>query len=359
MPTPSSPHVALRCDASPRIGVGHLVRCLALADGLLARGWSVTLVGSVTGIPWVEDEVHRRGLQTLDAPDDPATLAALVDELGCAAVVLDGYHLDRATGAALRSRGTVVLAVVDGTWGADQEADLYLDQNLDAGPVDGPQVPPGAGQLLGLPHVLFRDSVLDQRRDRPEATARPPRVLTVFGGTDAQGAAPVVVPLVLATGLPVHVVAIAATDDLATALRPVADAGSLDVGAHLEVRSPTPDLAALAAGCDLVVTAAGTSVWELLCLGVPAALVRVAENQRVGYDAVIGRDVAVGLGSLDGLRDDEAAREHVVATLRDALTDPEGARRRADAGQALVDGRGRDRVVEALERAVAAKGAVA
>ncbi len=359
MPTPSSPHVALRCDASPRIGVGHLVRCLALADGLLARGWSVTLVGAVTGIRWVEDEVHRRGIPMRDAPADPAALVGLVTEIGCSAVVLDGYHLDTDTGAALRATGTVVLAIVDGTWGADQEADLYLDQNLGAGPVDGPQVPTAAEQLLGLRHVLFRDSVLAQRRARPPQPGRPPRVLTVFGGTDAQGAAPVVVPLVLATGLPLHVVAVAATDDIAAALHALADAGSPAEGAHLEVRSPTPDLAALAAQCDLVVTAAGTSVWELLCLGVPAALVRVAENQRVGYDAVLGRGVAVGLGAVDDLRDDEAARQHAVAVLRAALTDRADARRRADAGQALVDGRGRDRVVDALERAVGARGAVA
>ncbi|NUR79355.1 MAG: spore coat protein, partial [Dermatophilaceae bacterium] len=51
-------HIALRCDASPRTGTGHVVRCLALGDELTSRGVRVTILGEVTGVPWLTDQVE-------------------------------------------------------------------------------------------------------------------------------------------------------------------------------------------------------------------------------------------------------------------------------------------------------------
>lgn len=337
-------HVALRCDGRPELGVGHVIRCLALGDELAARGARVTLVGEVAAVPWVLEQVAARGIEVVAAPTEPQALVALCARRHVDAVVLDGYHLPVASGSALRRAGIVVLALVDGPFGAEQEADLYLDQNLGAGLPAGRSVPPDAVHLLGLEHVLFRDQVLRHRRTDVPEPATPPRVLCVFGGTDAYAAGPVVVPLLTATGRPVHVVAVAARLDLAAAIEQTETAP----GQVVEVVPPTPDLAALAVTCDAAVTAAGTSMWELLCLGVPAALVCVADNQRVGYDAAARQGVAVPVGHLDALRQDATERERAVAVLSALLDDPVRRRRLALAGQSLVDGRGRARVVDAL-----------
>jgi spore coat polysaccharide biosynthesis predicted glycosyltransferase SpsG len=143
----------------------------------------------------------------------------------------------------------------------------------------------------------------------------------------------------------VHVVAVAATPSIAAELAAL-EPGP---GQSVEVVAPVEDLAALAVTCDLAVTAAGTSVWEFLCLGVPAALVCVTDNQRVGYDAVAQQGVAVPVGLLDELRHDPGARESAVAALRHVLKDPESMHELARRGQRLVDGRGRERVADALE----------
>ena len=92
----------------------------------------MTLVGRVEGIPWLEAELARRHLPVRPPPTTAAALVELAVAEGLRCVVLDGYHLDPGSGAALRAAGVIVLAVVDGTFGGAQEADLYLDQNLDA-----------------------------------------------------------------------------------------------------------------------------------------------------------------------------------------------------------------------------------
>lgn len=337
--------IGLRCDGGPGIGVGHVSRCLALGDELVARGATVTLIGDLGGVAWLEHQVHIRGLAVVPGPDEAHQLTALVVDLGLDAVVLDGYHLDPRSGESLRSRGVTVLAISDGPFGAGQGADIVLDQNLGA----TADLSHSRTVLAGLDFALFRDQVLAHRRP-PDAVVGPRdgaplRVLAVFGGTDAHAAAPVVVPLLLATSCPVTVVAVAAREEIAQRLRSL----RVGTGQTVHVVPPVDDLAGLAVTCDLAVTASGGSVWEFLCLGLPAALVCVTENQLVGYQAVTAAGAAVGVGTLSGLRDDPVAGSAGVASLTHLLKDATLRRSLAVRGQQLVDGRGRQRVVDVLE----------
>ncbi|KYH42990.1 hypothetical protein [Branchiibius sp. NY16-3462-2] len=326
--------VLLRCDGGGTYGVGHVMRQLALADELVARGVSVQFRGNLTNTPWLAALLAARGLSMVAIDDDPRALRDTALETGASAVVLDGYHLDPATGATLRAAGIPVMAMVDYSFGTEQDADLYVDQNLGARP-HSPRA------LAGIDYALFRDDVLALRRVGPDhlPASSPLRVLAVFGGTDPYAAAPVVVPALLDTGLPVTITAVAAREEIAVALRglPVAD------GQELHVIPATPGLAALAAESDLVLSASGSSVWEFLCMGVPTALVCVVDNQRAGYDETVRRGVVAGLGHLDGF--DAAA---ATATLRTLVQRADDRSALATKGQLLVDGKGRQRVADAL-----------
>ncbi|MEO6019158.1 MAG: hypothetical protein ABIP45_02790 [Knoellia sp.] len=341
-------HVGLRCDAAPSTGVGHLARCLALADELRSRAVAVTVIGRIEGAQWLTDAVQTRGIDVIAAPDEPIALAGLCHQQGFDAVVLDGYDLAPDSGAALREAGVAVLALRDGPHGSAQSADVHLDQNLGAAPIEG--LPLGDVSLAGVEFSLLRDDILGHRKDltTPAGDSTPHTVLAFFGGTDAAGAAPTVVPLVLATGLPLDLTVVAATDHIADELA----RESLGDHQRLTVIAPTPDIAAHAASADLVVTAAGSSVWELLAIGAPTAVTTVADNQLVGYAMLAEHRVVAPLGPLAALRDDLAPT--AIALLRDLLTNPDTRLDLSRRGRALIDGHGRERVADALLAAVEA-----
>lgn len=328
------PLVVLRCDGGGTYGVGHVMRQLALADELRARGVSVQVWGTLTDTPWLVDLLADRQLAVRSVPADPRALRDAALDAGASALVLDGYHLDPTTGATLRAADLPVLAMVDYSFGTEQDADLYVDQNLGAQP-HSPRA------LAGIQYALFRDDVLALRRNTASPAAPPAahRVLAVFGGTDPYAAAPVVVPALVDTALPLRITAVAARAEIASALRslPVRD------GQELRVVPSTPQLAALAADSDLVVSASGSSVWEFLCLGIPTALVCVVDNQQAGYDEAVRREVVAGLGHLDSFD-----RPAAAMTLRSLLDQTDRRTALAARGQQLVDGRGRQRVADAL-----------
>ena len=168
------PTVGVRCDAGPATGVGHLVRCVALAEELVGRGLGVVFLGDLGGLPFAQRQLADRGLPLLPAPVAPEDLADLAVSLGLAAVVLDGYHLDPGCGAALMARGLPVLALSDGGFGADQRATIHLDQNLGAVRPAAPA--PGHGVAVGARAraAARRGALAPPRGPRPAARPAPP-----------------------------------------------------------------------------------------------------------------------------------------------------------------------------------------
>jgi len=330
--------IGIRCDAGARTGVGHLVRCVALAEELTARDVGVRFLSDLGGVQWAEAQLSQRGLPWHPPPFDPVGLVAAVERLEIDALVVDSYTLPPPHTVAVRKTGRPVLAIVDGDF-RGQTADIYVDQNLDAA-ID---VPDAIG-LAGLDYALLRSSV---RQLRPttapvHTSGRTPKVVAFFGGTDAYRAAPQVARLLTETGVPFDATIIGANEELRAELHQVAPRP----GQRLEIIAPTDDLPKLLAGADLAVSASGTSTWELLCLGLPAALVWVVDNQILGYDRTVARGYGAGLGQLGHLG------SPAIETLRTLLTDPARRTELAARAWAAVDGRGVERVADALMAAV-------
>jgi spore coat polysaccharide biosynthesis predicted glycosyltransferase SpsG len=336
--------VVIRVDATVSNGVGHIVRQLALAEELLGRGHEVILLGA-SDVPWALHQAAARGLELVLPLPDVGRQAA---DLGASVAVIDGYAIPAQAGESFAAAGIGVATMVDGEFGLHQRADLYVDQNLNA--IRLPGVRPGADFLGGLDYVLLRDQIRDRRGTAAPRDERAPRVLVVFGGTDAYGGARILVPLLLSTGVPVEVVAVTATSEIG------AEIAALEVGPgqSLEVHGPVDDLGGLAVTCHAAVSAAGTTVWELLCLGIPTGLVCVTENQEFGYleaerTRVSGTPVCLPVGRLDRLRSSAADRAGAIAQVRALASDGALRSRMAAAARTLVDGDGRVRVADAVE----------
>ncbi|MDX6239293.1 MAG: hypothetical protein QOG10_4108 [Kribbellaceae bacterium] len=333
--------IGVRCDVGPTRGIGHVMRCLALAEELRGRGAEVVFVCDSHTVPWANDQIMARGI-----PVEPAVWTSqdhldLFARLELDAVVFDSYDLDAEVFTAVHQSGLRTLAIVDGDLRGAQ-ADIYVDQNLGS-ELDKPDLPSGAVRLAGLDYALLRDEVLGLRQAEPPAPGPGgvPKVFAFFGGTDAFGAGPYVVAALAATGAPFEATVVAPGEDLAKAISAV----PLAADQYVEVIGPTSQLAAAVVASDLVVSASGTSTWELLCLGATAGLVCVVDNQVMGYERAVATGAAVGVGVLSELKVDPAAG---AAVLRPLLTDPVERARIAAAGWKLVDGLGRARVADAL-----------
>lgn len=336
--------ILFHCNGGAQIGVGHVVRSVALAEEAIASGHDVVFVGEYDG-SFVLDLLETTGAEVQRVAhgiDHSQELLKAVDEVRPEVVHLDTY--DDVELPAAAERHPLLSNVEDAGFGR-RRADVVIDPNFgseteprDTGPRDTEQ-----------PLLLLRGSRYSPLRAR--VTARrgawqlrdeASRVLVVMGGTDPHGLTPRALEVLARTGLPFHVTAIVRPE--ARAAAEAVEPGNLKV----DLVEPVEDLPGLAVSQDLVVSAAGTSVWELCCLGVPMGLVCAADNQRAGYERVIAAEAAIGLGAT--LQGEEAVA--AASKLKEALEVP--ATRSALSSQAsrLVDGLGAWRVVRAWEQLV-------
>lgn len=366
--------ILMLCDGGGALGVGHVMRSLALAEAAVAAGHEVVVAGRLEGsflqgqleaapvelvplgVPVAAGDLHevvdlvgrlRPGVLHVDSYAAPDGLWELV---GAAGAMPEAVGDAVAGNTVLRSMvfGSVIFSnMEDGTFGR-RPAEVVVDPTFGAELAARPQ--DGSGRLLrGSRYIPVRRKVIDARRradDRkaPGRVGTARSVLVVMGGTDPMGLAPSAVGLLARTGLALNVTAIAMAENAQQA-RAAARGSALS----LTVLAPVDDLPALMSAHDLVISAAGTSVWELCCIGVPTAVAWVVDNQREGYDRVVGAGAAIGLGG-PALGADEGADERATALLRTALTDGRVLADLSTAGRRIVDDLGAWRVVATWEQ---------
>jgi len=338
----------VRADASPSAGTGHLMRGLALAQAWRDRGGEVTWLLAEAPLPLrqrITDEgIDLRVLEPGDATRDAAALAGALEGDGRAVAVVDGQAFDRDYLVAVGPAAGRVLVVDDAADRGAYDVGVVLNQNAHADrgayPADAP-----ARFLLGPAYALLR------REFRPDPPARrvPARarhVLVAFGGADPSGMsrralrALAGLPEDVRGDLEVRLVAGAANPDagdlagLARALAPGLRAG---------IERDVADMPGLFAWSDLALTSGGSAVWEMARMGVPALVV-----ETVPVETLLAAGLSqVGLGDVLGRADalDDAT---ICAAVARRIDDEAWRRTTAELGRRMVDGRGADRVVDAL-----------
>jgi len=333
--------VLVRCDGSPAIGMGHVMRCLSLAQALRSIGCQVEfalqpLPGAApasvqqAGFRLTELVPTQGGLGTSEAQ----RLCDIASARGIACVLVDHYGAGAEYYAVLAGAGLRVAAIDDTAEGDFGTAGWLLNQNLPA-PELSFRMAPGCKLLLGPRFALLRPEFALARQSLNRSfTAAGSRVLVTLGGGDAGEVAQ---EILCALGrMPVHVRFVAGS----TAVN--------DLPANVEMLHAVRDMAEQMCWADVSVNAGGSTCWELCCLGVPMVVLALAENQKGNARSLGRRGCAVDVGD---------ARAGIGAQVAEAverlLAQPAACERMSATGMALVDGCGAQRAAESLQEFVA------
>lgn len=362
MTLPRAARVVIRTDASARIGTGHVMRCLTLADALRDRGASVQflcraheghLASTITArghacalLPPANSPVNADGPQHAawlgcSQEEDADQAAALVGAAGgCDLLVVDHYALHARWERTLRPHAKSILAI-DDLADRDHDVDFLLDQNfyLDADSRYAGRVPVSCRKLVGPRYALLRTefSAVPPRTGIP---ARAQRLFVFFGGIDATGETLKTLDALALLDRPFAAVDVVIGPGNPRREEVLARAGKLP-GVRVSVGAD--DMAARMAAADLALGAGGTTTWERCATGLPSIVLAVADNQvKLAHDtAVAGLHLFLGTAA-----DVDATKiACALALLADNAPLRQGF---ADRGRAAVDSRGAARVARLL-----------
>lgn len=317
--------IAFRADASPTIGSGHVMRCLALAHELRARGDEICFFSH--GMPDRLATLARAGGFSLA----PAELGGGPWDW----LVVDHYQLGAEWERGQRGAVHRVM-VIDDLANRAHDCDLLLDQNVigAANPYAG-LVPPHCRVYLGPGYALLRSAFAGGGK---RATGLIRRVFVCFGGSD-----PMNHTAAALRALEPHAARLDRIDVVSPSDGEVEELCQRIPNVRLQVGGEVADLLRAA---DLAIGGGGSMAWERACLGVPTLAFGIAENQLPVLERLFEAGCAVGETFMPH-PDQTRMAAWLSAVLENApLLRGIGAR-----SAELVDGRGSQRIADALHSA--------
>lgn len=325
----------VRTEANAEVALGHLRRCLAVAEAAVDAGAEVTVMADddarVKAMCEAAGARHRPAGRIGTAADAAATAAAAA---GAACVLVDSYRLEPGYLPALRAASARV-AVIDDNADRELSCDVLVNSNAAA---DRLAYRGDIGRrLLGAAYAPLTRPFWNGAAGVPAGDA----LLVTFGGVDHYGLSQRLLRLLEGWTERLRVlVAVGPYYDNADAIRDAAAASRHEV----ELLEKPDGLAPAIARCALGVCAGGQTLYELAAFARPSLGISLWPVQRLNVGAFAAAGASRPLYYEDGPAFDERLREAVIALLDDAAL----RKRLGDAGARLVDGRGASRVARAL-----------
>lgn len=345
--------VYFRTDGNSHIATGHLVRCLSIADACFSLGMKVCFL--------VSDQESKALLQSFDPAcrfpvriletavyDDlekelPEVLGML-NEAGQAEQIffLDSYYVTEHYLSAVRTAAKV--AYLDDLQLFDYPADLLI--NYDVIPESRSASYQAAYQnaartLLGASYTPLRAQFTDLQ---PYCRDRVSNILVTTGGSDPYHFCLRLIAAFRENSFlhlcQLHVVVGRLNEDKDKLYK------LADELPFLQLHENVSDMASLMASCDLAVSAAGTTLYELCAAGVPSMSFCLADNQLTAAKAF---DEA---GAIPCAGDIRRSCDEVLGNVMNFVTYmSENFKKRKAALETmrqLVDGKGAMRIAKAL-----------
>jgi UDP-2,4-diacetamido-2,4,6-trideoxy-beta-L-altropyranose hydrolase len=329
--------VVVRPDVGSDVGLGHLRRCLTIASALRGEGLrSVFLLPPGAGAELARAESFA--VEVLDAErggaEDIAVTVDAVERLRAGTVLVDSYAVDAAYLERLRRAGPRVV-VLDDLCRWPFPCHLVVNSGLGAESLPYVSSSGDTEFLLGVAYAPLRPEIgggvrLDGTRERP-------RILVVFGGADLAGLTPAAVRAL--EHVPGLLDVVAVVGPFATNGAEV-ESAALASRHEVDVRHSPERFHELILGSDAALTAGGGTLVELVAAGTPAIAVEIAANQRRGIEALAAAGAAVSAGHAD----EPGLERRLCRLMTELLADPERRRALGEAGRALIDGRGVERI---------------
>ena len=351
--------VVIRADANSKIGMGHVMRCLSVADALVKRGEEVLFVtADDTPVPLLTKKgIPYRVLHT-DYADMEAELPELWEVLrelpqGAespeaalaqknTSILVDSYYVTEKYLAALKKRITTIY--MDDIYAFSYPVDMLINYNIygeemgyekDAAFAD-------TKLLLGTEYVPLREefSAAEQQR-----TAADGGILITTGGSDSFNLA----GQLLMEAMKYDALKEKEYHVVSGSLNP--HIGELQALAqkheNIHIHCNVTNMAELMAESEVALSAGGSTLYELCAMGVPVIAFSFAENQERLVQTFVKRGIAQYGGNYR--TDGNKMIQNTIAGLETLLEDENLQTEYREKARTLVDGKGADRIAEAIQ----------
>ena len=336
----------IRADASTEIGMGHVMRCLALAQCWQEQGGTVIFIMS-NSTPALEVRLKSEKIEIVHllaesgSVKDAQETAIFAEKLNVDWVVIDGYQFQEDYQKTFQNYHLKTLFIDDYGNSKYYCSDIVLNQNINADESLYQNREIYTKLLLGSSYTLLRKEFRKLTIQTKTISLIGTKILVTLGGGDPDNVTLKVIQAlsdIKVNDLEVLVVI--------GASNPYYDQLNLFVKSlnfSIKLVQNVTDMPQLMAWADIAIAAGGSTNWELAFMGLPSVIIVIADNQQKIAEKLHDQEIIINLGWHQ-----QVIPEQIRLTVQALIGDRARREIMSQKGQQLIDGKGAMRVVSEM-----------
>lgn len=331
----------IRADANQSIGLGHIMRCIAIGQSWKKQGGTVCFLTK----PLHEKIIERltlEGFQHIELANfnEIAQIKEIMQSHTDGLLLLDGYQFTASYQQAIKDAEVLLIVIDDFSHASHYYADIVINRNLIASTeLYKGKIEIYTKLLLGPTYNFVRQEFLTYSEECFEVKPRIETIFVNFGGSDSKN-------------LTIHIAKFLAQQPenyrimvvVGATYQHLKELYDLATGKNrISIFYDAKNIADIMYEADLAITAGGTTLFELSCLGIPNISLKVADNQK-------SIDVFAEKGMTCALDARAKLSEELLIENLNLLQSRKNRQEMSSKSQKFIDSLGNQRIVKALAK---------
>ena len=296
----------IRVDSGLDIGLGHIMRCFALAEVIKTMNFNVYFISKkIKGniIRNIEDDGYKvfhldsKSNWKIDARKTTEIIQHFKNEKNL--LLVDNYELSNMWETWLKLVVDKII-VIDDFLNRSHNCDLFIDQNLHTSKKERNKV--NCKKLLGPKYALLRKEFVKSRKIVKERSGKINRILVSFGGSDEKNQTLKVLKAIKKLAeekINVDVI-VGEPNKNKTKIKRIC--ARMKNSTYYQ---QPKNMAKIMNKADLAIGAGGIITWERCCLGLPSVVSIVSKNQEDMINAISKKGCLINLGRAERLTSED------------------------------------------------------
>ena len=335
-------NIAFRVDASKYIGIGHLMRCIALSEELNKRRHNCYFLIRLNDNKLIDNLKqnkisYKRIEKTATLNEDLDFVLKFSNKNNINWIITDYYDLNSSYCRKLKEKNYKILSVDDYAQ-IHYYSDIVVNQNIGSEKIHfSSEI--YTKFLLGPKYVMMRDELLNKNNKKKIKDVQ--KLLITMGGSDHDNYTLKVLKSLKDLNENINVILVVGPLN-PNYIKLKRFVKKMNVNIQL-INSPKK-ISDIYLKSDIAISAGGTSCYELSYYGIPNLIITVAENQLNIAKEFDRRGISIYLGDKK-----EVTADIIKDKVNELINNHYLRKKMNQKGQKLIDGLGKKRIVDVME----------
>lgn len=334
--------ILFRVDASPQIGLGHLMRCLTLASAFkkagkecifISKNYSESIIKKIIEYGYIVELIPVK----TDLEEDLELIIKKVAKYQPRIIITDSYNIDEIYLRKLKELKKFLITIDDMAL-IHFASDIIINQNLGITASDYSKER-YSKLLLGPKYAIIREEIKLKHQIKRQINIDVRNILVTMGGADIDNQTNKVITAINRIKSKIRVtIVVGPSCPYEKELRKIVANNNKFI-----LKTDVKNMSDLMMEADIAISGGGTTCWELACLGLPSIIIILAKNQFRNVEELSKKGIFIKLGYYKNV----SCKEIELAVI-DLIMDIEKRNEMSIKGKKLVDGQGVKRILKEI-----------